>query len=96
MSFSILVTMTLQAEHADAFASRMPAVLAETRRFEGCVQIQAYRSKGEANQLIILEQWTNQERYDAYVSWRRSTGALDKLAGVMLEPMRSLVLEPVA
>jgi quinol monooxygenase YgiN len=40
MTFTVLVTMTLKPEHAEGFAARLPAVLAETRRFEGCVPIQ--------------------------------------------------------
>jgi quinol monooxygenase YgiN len=96
MTFTVLVTLTLKPEHADGFAARLPTVLAETRCFEGCVQIQGYRCKEEPHRLFILEQWQTQERYAAYVSWRRSAGALDKLAGIMLEPMHSRVLDQVA
>jgi quinol monooxygenase YgiN len=96
MTFTVLVTMTLKPEHAEGFAARLPAVLAETRRFEGCVQIQGYRCREEPNRLFIHEQWQTEERYAAYVSWRRSAGTLDKLAGIMLEPMHSRVLDQVA
>jgi quinol monooxygenase YgiN len=96
MTVTVLVTMTLKPEHAATFASRMPSVLAETRGFDGCLEIQAYRCKDAPNRLFILEQWRTQERYEAYVSWRRSLGVMDKLGSVMLEPMRSEILDKVA
>jgi hypothetical protein len=60
-----------------------------------CIRIEGYRCKDEPNRVLILEQLQTEHCTD-YVNWRKSTGTLEKMAGIMREAMQPQQLEQLA
>ena len=96
MSVTILVELKIKTEAADLYAVRLRSAFPETRAYEGCQQIVAYRDSEQPERFVIVERWLSRAHYDRYIQWRRSTGTFDKLAAISDAPMSVRFLDVAA
>jgi quinol monooxygenase YgiN len=96
VSFTVLVELTIKSEFADSYAVRLKAAFPQTRAFEGCEQIVAYRDQQTPGKFFVLEQWISRTHYERYIDWRRSSGTFDQLAAWSESPMGVRFLEVAA
>lgn len=82
MGVTVLVELTIKAEFADGYCSRLQEAFAETRAYDGCEDIAAYRDEQKPNQFIVVERWISRAHYERYIEWRRSQGTFERLAAV--------------
>ena len=48
----------------------------DTRQFEGCLWLHAYRKEGAPLEMVVLEEWTSISHYENYLGWRKENGTL--------------------
>lgn len=84
----VFITLKLQFKPGllAGFAQDLPQVLEETKRFDGFIEIAAYRHEEDADRLIVAERWESADAYKAYIAWRVSTGFMDALGNALAEP----------
>ncbi|MBU6950659.1 antibiotic biosynthesis monooxygenase family protein [Hahella sp. HN01] len=65
----------------DFFAEILPA----TRTFAGNLSTHLYEKDQTQTTLILLEEWTHPERFDAYILWRKDIGDFGRLNAMLTE-----------
>jgi quinol monooxygenase YgiN len=96
MTVTVIATTKVKPEAADGYAKAMDRALKETREYDGCISVFGYRNQNTPNHIIAIEQWESREKYEAYVAWRRTTGMMEKLATIMLEPISVAYFDKIA
>lgn len=88
MSVTVLVELKIRQDMADAYAARLVSVFPETRAFDGCEDIVAYRDEAAPERIVLVERWQTRDHYDRYIEFRRGQGVFDRLATIVDEPMK--------
>ncbi len=84
---TVTVSIVLKSEEADRFCNVMlPELQKQTRAFHGVRSARAVRQEDKPNKVLFIDVFASLQDADAYFSWRKSTGDLDVLAGLVAEP----------
>lgn len=86
MSLTVLVEFQAKPEATHDLKTFFKEILPDTRKYQGCQSIYLYNNQQDANQLILIEQWDSHSHYDKYLAWRKETGVLDRIGGMLDSP----------
>ena len=87
MSIIVLFNMSAKEESLEKIKKYFKEILPDTRSFEGCQGVQLYENKESSTKLTMHAKWVSEEAQKKYIAWRMETGALNKLAAMLSEPM---------
>lgn len=88
MTTHVILEVNTQDGKADAFKALLREILPDTRRYEGCIQIEILTNLENPNDFAVLEQWHSAEAYQNYLNWRAETGLFDKLEALVTSKPR--------
>jgi len=84
---TVTVSINLKPDIADNFCDVMlPGLQKQTRAFEGVMSARAVRKSEQPTKVLLIDVFASQQQADAYFAWRSSTGDLDLLASLVIEP----------
>jgi quinol monooxygenase YgiN len=86
MSVKVVLEFQTTADKVDTVIEFFRAVLPDTRAYEGFESLTMHQSDDDPTSFLVWEQWANRPNYEAYFAWRGESGALDKLAQLMVGP----------
>ena len=86
MTVTIVLEAKAKPECLEQFEQALKANLPDTRAYDGCNFLDAYRNQDDATDVVIVEQWESKEHYEKYLAWRAETGMLDNLASLLTGP----------
>ncbi len=81
MSVTVLMDFTGKPEVVQTMKTAMAASLATTRAYDGCEGVLVNEEIGNANRIVMVEQWASKEHHEKYLAWRTETG----FVGTMME-----------
>ena len=87
MSVIVIINLSAKDESVEELKKFLKENLPDTRSFEGCQGVQLYSSIESPSTLALPETWESEEAHKKYRSWRRETGAEDKLGSMLTEPL---------
>ena len=93
MSIAVIMEIKAPAGKADALARLLQEIIPDTRAYTGCEDIRVLRNSAEAEEFVIVEQWTDRAAYDAYLAWRKQTGLSERMGPLLAAPPRLRFLE---
>jgi quinol monooxygenase YgiN len=96
MSITVMVELTVKAEFADGYCVRLQEAFPETRAYDGCEDIVAYRDEQQLQRIVVVERWASRAHYERYIEWRRGQGIFDRLASISEIPISVSFLSKVA
>ena len=70
---AILETRALP-DALDELTSVMQALVHDTRRFDGCLELTLYRGDDDPTLIVFIERWVSRAHHERYLSWRRERG----------------------
>jgi len=79
MSIVITFEATAKVGEEKELLAFLVDTLADTRKFEGCIKVDAHTEEQSPGTLLLVEKWTTKEAYDAYLAWRGERGDMAKL-----------------
>ena len=82
------VVLEFKSGAADEHLKKMPAMLIETRNFQGFRDIRVLRHEDNPDRLILIEDWDSITDYRAYVAWRTEQGTMDNVGQMLAVPPR--------
>ncbi len=84
------VIVTLRVKNKPDAAEKLDRLCREffldTRQFEGCLWVHAYRKEGSPQEVIFLEEWRSIEHYNKYLDWRKGNGTLERMTDLLDGP----------
>lgn len=83
MALHVILEVETQEGKADAFKALLTEILPDTRRYDGCIQIEILTNCESPNEFAVLEQWQSSEAYQAYLNWRAETGLFDRIGALV-------------
>jgi quinol monooxygenase YgiN len=86
LSHVVFVEFWLESSNLDDALPIVHGALADTRAFDGCVQVDVLTENDDPTHLIVVEQWSTPEHRAAYRQWRAGEGALTDLAPFLARP----------
>ena len=86
MTVTVLLELKVKPECLQQIEEDLRVNLPDTRAYDGCKFLDAYRSQDDAADIVIVEQWESRERYEEYLAWRAETGMLDHLGSLLTGP----------
>ena len=81
---TITIDMVIKPEFAEQVTAGIPAMFADTRRFEGFREIRVVRHRDQPNRLKVIERWDSEAHYQVYIDWRTRKGDMDAAAPTLL------------
>lgn len=78
-SVGVEVSLTARGGEREALVRHLQQNLPDTRASEGCRNLELYIDQDDPDLVSFSMRWDSRERYEAYLAWRASTGALDAL-----------------
>lgn len=79
MSVNMILKLTAKPGEVNDLIKWCTESFSTTRSFEGCEELNLFKVAGEMDTLMIVEQWTSQEHYEAYFNWRVENGTIKEL-----------------
>lgn len=79
MSVIITLEVTAKAGQEDALRTLFNETLPDTRKFEGCISVEAHSENSHPGNIFLFEEWASNSAYEKYLAWRGERGDLDKL-----------------
>ncbi|EZP79299.1 Antibiotic biosynthesis monooxygenase [Novosphingobium resinovorum] len=70
----------------DTFIAGLPALLEDTRKHEGFIEISAHRHHEDTDKLILVERWESAGAHQRYLQYRIDAGMFDELAKILVSP----------
>jgi quinol monooxygenase YgiN len=83
MSVTVTVLFPTREEESEPFYTMLIAALAETRVFDGCVNVTTHRDLDDPSKIFLIEEWKSREDQQKYLAWRQETGFVEAI-GPML------------
>ncbi|HEX4167131.1 MAG TPA: antibiotic biosynthesis monooxygenase [Bryobacteraceae bacterium] len=85
---NVIVTLRLKnkADTGEKLEQLCREFFMDTRQFEGCLWVHAYRKEDSAEEVLFLEEWDSVEHYKKYLDWRRGNGTLDRMTSLLDGP----------
>ena len=78
---SIVITFDVQAKAGKKgdLLTLFTDTLADTRAFEGCIQVDLHTEAEAGNTIFMVEEWASKSDYEKYLAWRGERGDMEKL-----------------
>ena len=86
MAVTILLETQAKPGGGDELLAMFKAALPDTRAWEGCIGLKAYRDQDNPDSIILVEDFETKEAYQKYLSWRQETGVFDQLSAMLAAP----------
>lgn len=83
MSITITLEITAKAGKEDALRMLFDETLPDTRKFEGCISVEAHSENSHPENIFLFEEWTSKSAYEKYLAWRGERGDLEKLTSLI-------------
>lgn len=82
---AIQVILELQAKEgkAEALKGYFAEILPDTRRYDGCINIDILSNLDNPNDLVAYETWESPAAYQRYFNWRAETGVFENLTEML-------------
>lgn len=65
----------------------LPAVLVETRAFEGCLSVATYTYEDSPDSVLLFEEWESRAAQEKYLTWRIESGMMALLEPILASPL---------
>ncbi len=95
MSVMVLFEAPVKSEEVSNMKSYMAEILPDTRTYEGCQGIELYFDTEDGDKIVLVERWDSRSHHERYLGWRRETGVLDKIGGMLAGPPSVRYLERI-
>ena len=79
MSVIITLEVTAKAGQEDTLRTLFNDTLPDTRKFEGCISVEAHSENSHPENIFLFEEWASNSAYEKYLAWRGERGDLEKL-----------------
>ena len=99
MVHTVIASMKFESDEAkESFLTILKSEngVAKTRQFDGCISIQCYDHKDDANAVVIYQQWREQECHTKYMEFRKEEGLLGEISKTFAEPMEIVHLNYIS
>lgn len=81
-----IVTLRLIAKDRNELVLALSRVLPATRNYQGCRYVNTYTRADNSQEVILIQAWDSRFDQERYIQWRKETGDLDNLLGLLKEP----------
>ena len=90
MTASVKVTFVLNLKPgaADTLTADLIEKLPETRKFPGCLSVNAYLDQEGSDRMILIEEWASKADYEKYLAWRKNAGGGIDLPSMLSAPSK--------
>lgn len=82
MSVKVIVQMAAKPDSVDAIKALWRDIMADTRAFDGCIDIYVYEDQDDPGSFALIETWESRAQYDKYLAWRTETGLVDQIVAM--------------
>ena len=79
MAVTVLVELKAKPDCAQALKSLWRGCMADTRAYDGCIDIFVYENQDESANFVLIENWESKAQYDRYLAWRTETGFVEQV-----------------
>lgn len=86
MTVTVVLRLQIRPEYVDAIAADFLENLPDTRGYDGCYELVAYRNQDNPGEIVEVQRWESREHYEKYISWRTETGMADHLISMLSGP----------
>lgn len=85
---SVMVFLELQstAESIKQLKSAFKDILPDTRKYDGCQEVEVFDNQDDPLNLVLVERWESRQHYEKYLGWRTETGALESVVSMTSGP----------
>ncbi len=80
MSVTVLLEITVPPEKSAAVEAMLAEMLVDTRKFDGCLGVDAIRNQEDPGNFVLIERWQSRTHHERYNAWRAETGASSSAA----------------
>ena len=80
MSVTVLLEITVPPEKSAAVEAMLAEMLVDTRKFDGCISVDAIRNQDDPGNVFLIERWESRDHHARYNAWRAETGASSSAA----------------
>ena len=86
MAATIILEVKIKPGSGDETIALFKELLPDTRKYDGCISIDVYRNQEDPEVIVLVEQWEQRPKHEAYLNWRTETGAMAALGKLAAEP----------
>lgn len=86
MPVTVVVEFRARPEHRETFVAYMLENLPQTRAWPGCRDVECLVEHDDPAHLVVWQHWDERAQFDAYIAWRRESGASAAVAPWTLGP----------
>ena len=86
MPFTVLLRLKIKPEFVAGLDADFAENLPDTRNFDGCHDLVAYRNQDNPAEIIEVQRWESKPHYDKYITWRTESGTAGHLISMLAEP----------
>ncbi len=86
MGTTVLVEFQAKPEVVQDLKTFFKEILPDTRKYQGCRSVYLCCNQENANNFLLVEQWDSRDHYEKYPAWRKETGVIDRLGGMLVGP----------
>jgi len=80
MTVTVLLEITVPPEKSGAVEAMLAEMLVDTRKFDGCLGVDAIRNQDDPGNFFLIERWQSRDHHARYNVWRAETGASSSAA----------------
>ena len=86
MAVTALLDLQAKPDQADALVRLFKDILGDTRKYDGCLGIEAQRNLDDPNNIVLIERWETRGHHEKYMAWRTETGVMETLGAMLAGP----------
>ena len=86
MVCTVLLELTVKPECVDEMITGLGAMLPDTRKYDGCIEVYATQDQDAPTTIVAVEKWESRQHYEKYLAWRTESGAMDGIAAMVTQP----------
>lgn len=86
MAVTVVLRLQVKPECVDEIAADFAENLPDTRAYDGCHELVAYRNRDNPADIIEVQRWESRDHYEQYIAWRTETGMADHLISMLSGP----------
>src|SRR5262249_21574012 len=80
METTVLLEVQIKPEKAEDMRQTLREMLADTRKFDGCVRVDVIQDQDNPGTFILVQKWRTRGHYEKYGAWRAETGMAQSMA----------------
>lgn len=88
MAVTVVVELSAKPDCAEALKSLWREIMADTRAYDGCIDIYVYENQDEPDNFVLIENWDSRAHYDRYLAWRAETGLVEQVTSMCSGDLR--------